>query len=487
MQRLTQSEEGTRSIAILSQDANLIEVIGSALSPGYTLVPITEQDCEDGSVSSDTTDVLLFDISSGYTYSRKPEAILESLLAHSVPVIIMADDGSRREALELETLGAQGSVRKPPALRELKIVLQRACADRRPIPRQPAMGTAETVTQFNELVGGGAQMQMVYRLVRKVADFDASVLIMGESGTGKELIARAIHSTGSRSRRPFVAVSCSAIPDTLIEAELFGHEKGAFTGTVGTREGYLEKAGDGTLFLDEIGELNPQTQVALLRVLQQREFSRLGSSRLIPLRARIVFATHRDLSQMVVTKEFREDLFYRINVMKIEAPALRRHPEDIPFLVNHFIRKYSEAYRKPVEYISTDALAVLGAHSWPGNVRELENVIQRAVIMAEEETIQAGDLTEKGWALDSCDDDAISDDDQAGSTFERLLHDYKIRLATEAIRHCHGNKTLAAQSLSISRAYLHRLIRPGSGDGDPSAEEAEGNPRPEKVSGLSLR
>src|SRR6266436_3166251 len=187
------------------------------------------------------------------------------------------------------------------------------------------------------MIGCSSPMQQVYDLVHRVASLNASVLIVGESGTGKELIAQAIHNLGSRADRPFVAVSCGAIPDTLIEAELFGHEKGAFTGTVGTREGYFEKAGDGTLFLDEIGELKPSTQVKLLRVLQEREFCRLGSSRPIPLRARIILATHRDLGQMVADGEFRQDLYYRVNVMNIAAPALRYHPQDLPLLAQHFL------------------------------------------------------------------------------------------------------------------------------------------------------
>jgi len=314
----------------------------------------------------------------------------------------------------------------------------------------------ENTNGLDQLTGSSAQMQLVYKLIRKVANLEASVLVTGESGTGKELIARAIHNVGSRAKRPFVAVSCGAIPDTLIEAELFGHEKGAFTGTVGTREGYLEKAGDGTLFLDEIGELKPGTQVKLLRVLQEREFCRLGSSRPIPLRARIVLATHRDLDQMVAVGEFRQDLFYRINVMNIAAPALRHHPQDLPQLAQHFLQHYSHLYRKPIESIEPDALALLQNYSWRGNVRELENVMQRSIIMAEGYSIQTTDLPEsiQESELPECDDDLL-----AGS-FESLLRDYKIKLAHDAIVQCNGNKTLAAQSLSISRAYLHRLIRP---------------------------
>src|SRR5436305_5809935 len=200
-------------------------------------------------------------------------------------------------------------------------------------------------------------MTKVYELIRRVTNLNASVLITGESGTGKELIARAIHTLGERAKAPFVAVSCGAIAETLIESELFGHEKGAFTGTTGTRIGYFEQAANGTLFLDEIGELSPQTQVKLLRVLQQREFIRLGSSRAIPLRARVIFATHRDLSEMIAEGTFRLDLFYRINVMTIKAPGLADHSEDIPELAQFFVKQYSELSEKWVSGIAPNAMA----------------------------------------------------------------------------------------------------------------------------------
>jgi DNA-binding NtrC family response regulator len=304
-------------------------------------------------------------------------------------------------------------------------------------------------------------MQRVFQLVRRVTNLNASVLVTGESGTGKELIARAIHNLGSRSNRPFVAVSCGAIPETLIEAELFGHEKGAFTGTVGSREGYFEQAGDGTLFLDEIGDLSLFTQVKLLRVLQQMEFSRLGTSRLIPLRARLIFATHQDLDKLVAEGKFRQDLFYRINVMRIEAPPLQDHPEDIPTIARHFLRRYSEMFQKPMDDIDPEALTMLQDYPWPGNVRELENVIQRAIILATEANIRAEDLTLQIPEDESADlDDVVNIADyQPVNSFERQLREYKIKLAVSAVRENNGNKTLAARSLCISRAYLHRLIR----------------------------
>jgi transcriptional regulator with PAS, ATPase and Fis domain len=303
-----------------------------------------------------------------------------------------------------------------------------------------------------------------------VADIDASVLVNGESGTGKELVARAIHHRGARSRRPFVAVACGAIPETLIEAELFGHEKGAFTGTTGAREGFFEKAADGTLFLDEIGELSLYTQVKLLRVLQEREFSRLGSSRLIPLRARLIFATHRDLAEMVEQGKFRQDLYYRINVMKIETPTLQEHVEDIPQIAMHFLHHYGQLFQKKMTGIEPDALTLLQDYHWPGNVRELENVIQRAIILASGNTLRAEDLPR------NLHEEAVTNEQDCvpGGSFERQLREYKIKLAETALRENNGNKTLAARSLSISRGYLHRLIRLAGSDSVLAGSELEG-------------
>jgi DNA-binding NtrC family response regulator len=315
----------------------------------------------------------------------------------------------------------------------------------------------------DRIIGSSPSMQRVYQLVRSVTNLNAAVLVTGESGTGKELIARAIHNLGSRANKPFVAVSCGAIPETLIEAELFGHEKGAFTGTVGAREGYFEQAADGTLFLDEIGDLSLFTQVKLLRVLQQMEFNRLGSNKLVPLRARLIFATHQDLSKLVAEGKFRQDLYYRINVMRIDSPPLQDRPEDIPLIANHFMRHYAGVFQKPMDSIEPDALDMLLGYHWPGNVRELENVMQRAIILAPGHAVRAEDLDlhnpeqeEDPGAFDEVVDIA---DYQPTSSFERQLRDYKIHLAVSAVREANGNKTLAARSLSISRAYLHRLLR----------------------------
>jgi DNA-binding NtrC family response regulator len=374
----------------------------------------------------------------------------------------MPDDGLRSTAFELVRNGAFGYCRRPPSIRDLKTMLSRAC-ENSALKEQlkTVQQKLEEPASCDRLIGASPQMKRVYQLVRSVTDLNAAVLVTGESGTGKELIARAIHNLGARSSRPFVAVSCGAIPETLIEAELFGHEKGAFTGSNGAREGYFEQAGDGTLFLDEIGDLSLFTQVKLLRVLQQMEFNRLGSNRLIPLRARLIFATHRDLSQLVAEGKFRQDLYYRINVMRIESPQLQEHPEDIPLIARHFLQKYSISFQKPMDGIEPEALEMLQSYSWPGNVRELENVMQRAIILAPGRTVRAAD-----FSLNVQEDEATGFDDvvdigeyQPAGSFERQIHEYKVKLAVSAVRENNGNKTLAARRLCISRAYLHRLIR----------------------------
>ncbi len=446
-------------VGFISQDLRLYSILISVLSPEVLLLKTSEPDRARQLASDNKIDALIVDIDF-HSARQDGEEAFQIVESSGAPVIVLAGDDKRREALELVERGAYGYVRKPPIIRELKAMLRGAFEGKSlkgellTVRRQ-----LESIAGLDQLTGSSAPMQLVYKLVRKVASLDATVLITGESGTGKELIARAIHNTGNRSKRPFVAVSCGAIPETLIEAELFGHEKGAFTGSVGVREGYLEKAGDGTLFLDEIGELNSLTQVKLLRVLQEREFSRLGSSRTIPLRARILFATHRDLEQMVIDGAFRQDLFYRVNVMTISAPALHQHSEDIPLLAHRFLRQYSELYRKPVENIEPEALALLQQHAWPGNVRELENVIQRAIIMAEGDSIEPSDLPELIYEQELPEFQG----ELAAGSFESLLRDYKFKLASDAVQQSNGNKTLAAQSLSISRAYLHRLLRQAPG------------------------
>lgn len=443
-------------IGLYSEDRKLQQVLTSALGKEFQVALEHEEGNIHAMIAAGDCDVVLLDLDSNDRTLKQRIAHCRKFAESPTPTVIIADDGMRTVAAELVRLGAFNYCRKPPSIRELKAMLLRAherCSLKREL--RTARERLEEASRCDQIIGASPQMQQVYDLVRRVADLNASVLVTGESGTGKELIARAIHNLGSHANHPFVAVCCGAIPETLIEAELFGHEKGAFTGTVGSREGYLEQAGEGTLLLDEIGELSPATQVKLLRVLQQREFSRLGSNKLIPLRARLIFATHADLADLVAQGKFRLDLYYRINVIKVTAPPLQERTEDIPLIAMHFLRQYSEQYQKFVGDIQPSAMALLQAYSWPGNVRELENVIQRAIVVASSETIRVEDLP-----LNIQSESVLNIDDfHPINSFERQLRDYKVKLAETAIRDNHGNKTLAARSLNISRAYLHRLIR----------------------------
>jgi DNA-binding NtrC family response regulator len=407
--------------------------------------------------------VLLLDLESEPSNIDQQVSFFDELSEIDIPTVILTDDASRSVALDLVTRDAYGYCRKPPALRELKALITRAhqhAVMKRELKnvRGNAVPPAEVkeTLSCDGLIGSSPQMRGVYDLIHRVASLNASVLITGESGTGKELVARAIHNMGSRAKAPFIAVSVGAIPEALIESELFGHEKGAFTGTAGTRIGYFEQAGNGTILIDEIGELSPQTQVKLLRVLQQREFSRLGSGRAIPLRARVLFATHRDLSNMVADGTFRLDLFYRINVVGIKLPALGDHTDDIPALAELFITRYSDLFQKQILGIAPDALELLQGYDWPGNVRELENVIQSSIVRADGDFIETVDLPEQ---FRDAERRFIEIEGPQARSFERLLRDFKYKLANKAIEDCSGNKTMAARSLDISRAYLHRLIR----------------------------
>jgi DNA-binding NtrC family response regulator len=462
-------------ICLFSEDRSLQPILSSALGHEFQVQFEAEEQRVNRAVAAGVCDVVILDLDPDHAALEARLLSCRRIVASQIPTIVMVDDQLRSAALDLVKLGAHGYCRKPPSIRDLKTMLRRAHENlslRRKLDRA-TQKFEEVNFGCDRMIGHSSSMQQVYDLVRRVANVNASVLVTGESGTGKELIAQAIHNLGSRSSRPFVAVCCGAIPETLIEAELFGHEKGAFTGTVGSREGFLEQAGDGTLFLDEIGELSLNTQVKLLRVLQQREFSRLGSNRLIPLRARLIFATHKDLASMVTAGSFRQDLFYRINVMRIDAPSLQEHAEDIPTIAMHFVRQYSEQYGKLVDNIEPRAMALLQSYSWPGNVRELENVIQRSIILTNDQTISVDDLP--AGIID--EGVATIEDDSVTSSFERKIRDFKLKLAVDAIRDHDGNKTLAARSLQISRAYLHRLIRPtGPALLDPEMTVHDGAP-----------
>jgi DNA-binding NtrC family response regulator len=451
-------------LLVHSKDTRLLPVFSSALHPEFEVKVEANRERVKELALSGRADVLVLDFDSDYSDLKDHLSLFDEIESSGVPIVVMSDDKTRSTALELMQRSGCDCFRKPPSLVELRVILRRAyehASLKRELNNMREKDRCEPAC--DRMIGSSSLSQTVYDLIRRVANLDAFILINGESGTGKELVARAIHNLSHRSGAPFVAVSCGAIPETLLEAELFGHEKGAYTGTVGSREGYFEQAGKGTLFLDEIGELSLHAQVKLLRVLQQREFSKLGSSRAIAMKARVLFATHRNLTQMVDEGKFRSDLYFRVNVMRIKVPSLRQRLEDVPLLANHFLQKYASEYGKTVEHIHPGAMARLMDYEWPGNIRELENAIARAVIVTQSDCIVSQDLPESLRP----EEDVVCIEQPVASmnSFEDQMREYKIKLANRAISECNGNKTLAARSLRISRAYLHRLLRGGADDG----------------------
>jgi two-component system response regulator HydG len=304
------------------------------------------------------------------------------------------------------------------------------------------------------LVGYSDRMRAVRRLISKVAAGDSTVLVLGASGTGKELVARAIHRNSRRSAKPFVAINCAALTESLIESELFGHEKGAFTGAFAQRKGKLEEAQGGTVFLDEIGELVPSLQVKLLRVLQEREFQRVGGTRLVTVDIRVVAATNRNLEQEVRNGAFRQDLFFRLNVVSVTMPELRERREDIPLLARHFLRKHAIGCGRRVAGFSEEALACLAAHDWPGNVRELENAIERALVLGTTEEILADDLPES-----VLENGTITSSSASGLKFYQAIREIKKQLVTTALKQSDGSYVEAAKQLGLHPNNLHRLMK----------------------------
>jgi Nif-specific regulatory protein len=308
------------------------------------------------------------------------------------------------------------------------------------------------VRQEQSLVGEGERMRDIYHFLAKVAPSDSTVLIDGESGTGKELAARALHRMSGRGNKPFVAINCAAIPEMLLESDLFGHERGSFTGATAQKKGRLEVADGGVVFLDEIGELAPALQVKLLRVLQERQFERVGGTRPIKVDIRLIAATNRDLNEAVRLGEFRQDLYYRLAVVQLTMPALRQHKEDIPMLTRHFLQKYALRCKVKLKPISPEAMAALMNYEWPGNVRELENAIERALVIGSPEMVLLEDLPESLL-------EQSSEVETNGGRYHAKVKDLKKQMILAAVEQSQGNYVEAAATLGVHPNYLHRLIR----------------------------
>ena len=372
-----------------------------------------------------------------------------------IPVVMMTAHGTIERAVQSMKLGAYDFLTKPFARDRMLVTISNALLNsslRKEVDE--LRSELKTKYQFENIIGESGLMQDVFKAVEKVVDSNVTVLIQGESGTGKELIARAIHyHSEARANKPFVAVNCSALPESLLESELFGHEKGAFTGASGKRIGKFELANGGTIFLDEIGLMTPATQSKVLRVLQEREFERVGGNELIKVNVRVISATNKDLESEMKRGEFREDLFYRISVFPIKIPALRERKEDIPLLSAYFLKKYSDQETKRIEGVSPDSLDLLMAYNWPGNVRELENAVERAVVLSSGPEITVNDLPA---AVRSLGEKRIYESDNTLASWIEKLEEEALR---QALLECEGNISKTAKKLGIGRATIYRKAK----------------------------
>ena len=457
----------TRPRIVLADDElNLRKVLGAILTrDGYEVIEAADGE-EALALVGPGVAALITDL-------RMPKLDGMSLLRKvavdhpEIPVIMITAHGSVDSAVEAVKLGAFDYIEKPFEQSQIRQVVQKAIRQHELEARAPSPQNDSTRGRFG-LIGKSPVLEQVFGVIEKVADTPSTVLITGESGTGKELVARALHATSSLKRGPFIKINCAAIPKTLMESELFGYEKGAFTGAVGSKPGRFELADRGTLFLDEIGEIPIEMQVKLLRVLQESEFERVGGIKTIKVDVRLVTATNRDLIKEVQAGNFREDLFYRLNVVPIHLPPLRERHTDIPLLVEYFVSKFNSRLKKQITGLAPDAMEKLIAHSWPGNIRELENVLERTILFCEHPVIRAHDLPPEVSGESGPNRAAEVRPGPAVATGERTSLKEIVRRETDrverelilrALDETGGNVTQAASKLKISRKSLQNKMK----------------------------
>jgi two-component system, NtrC family, response regulator PilR len=438
-------------VLIVDDEKGMRDFLGIMLrKEGYAVSQAESAEKASDLISRGEFDLVISDISmpgqSGLEVLRQAKAA-----GPDTPVIMITAYASTESAVEALKLGAYDYIIKPFDVDELKIVVRNALEKRR-LEAENRILKRELKEKFrsDEMVGESPRMREVIELVGKIAPTNSTVLISGESGTGKELVARAIHTSSPRKDHPFVSINCGAMPDELLESELFGHARGSFTGAVASKKGLFEVADGGTIFLDEIGDTSPAMQVKLLRVLQERRIRRVGGTEESEVNVRVLAASNQDLEQMVREKRFREDLYYRINVIQIKMPALREKREDIPALALHFLVKYGKTMGKKITRISEEAIRRLTEHDWPGNVRELENVIERAVALETTDAITEQSLSRevRGGSRPAADLPIVLSD--GGIDLERQLERLRERLMEEALQRAQGVQTKAAELLGMS-------------------------------------
>jgi len=440
-------------ILLVDDEENMLESLSDVLGKrGYRIATASNGRAALERLAEQEFDVVVADIRmpvmDGMELLRRVKARYPS-----TDVIMLTAYGTIESAVAAVKMGAYDYLLKP--LDPERIIGTLSEISRRRgwgEPREPAPGEDEYI--FDGIIGINERMLKVHEMVRKVAKTDCNVLILGESGTGKELIANALHNNSLRKSKPFVAINCAALTETIIESELFGHEKGAFTDARYTKKGKFEVADGGTLFLDEIGNMSLRMQTKLLRVLQQKEFERVGGVKTIKVDVRVISATSEDLAKRIGEGQFREDLYYRLNVVPIYLPPLRDRKEDIPLLANYFLRKHASKLGKHVESISRDAMDLMTAYDWPGNVRELENVIERAVIFASGDTITSDDLWGRGGEFATGGDSSRGFREEPSRSLPRMERE----LIIKALRDTNWNISRAARILKVSRGTLYSKI-----------------------------
>jgi two-component system nitrogen regulation response regulator NtrX len=438
---------GRTRILIVDDEPSVLLEIAASLKRHYDPLTASNADEAERILAQQKVGLLITDLR---LPGRDGLALLESAKAGQpdLPVVVMSGHGTIEEAVRAIQLGALDFVEKPFGPDRLQLTVERAL-ELRALRRENEQLRALTGAS-DEMIGRSAALEQVRAEIAKVARTDAKVLVTGESGSGKELVARAIHRTSARARGPFEKLNCAALPKDLVESELFGYEKGAFTGAVQMKRGRLEAADGGTLFLDEVGDMSLDTQAKFLRAIETGDIERLGSTRTIAVDARIVAATNKDLAAEIAAGRFREDLFYRLNVVPIHLPPLRQRREDIPLLIEHFAARLSAEYGRPPRRFGPDAVARLAQFSWPGNIRELKNLVERILIMTEGETVSLAEVEET--LPPGQDDEPPSEIKAARDKAERDT-------ILAMLKQCQWNVTEASRRLGMDRGYLHRKIR----------------------------
>jgi two-component system, NtrC family, response regulator AtoC len=476
-----QAEAKARAhILLVEDDDTLAGLLARVLrTEGYSVDVLDRADQLPPPAKLARYDVVLSDIhlaegTSGHDVLREVRKASDE-----IPVILMTAFADIEGAMNAVSQGAYDYLAKPVEPTELKRMVTEAVARRRLAGSEPkAPDVRQTQAEAAAIVGSAPAMLSVYKTVAHVAPTTATVLIVGESGTGKELVARAIHAKSPRANKPFVAVNCAALPESILESELFGHERGSFTGATGQKRGLFEEATGGTLFLDEIGEISPKMQVQLLRVLQEGEIRRIGASETVKVDVRVVAATNRDLKGELAAGRFREDLFFRLQVVTVRVPPLRERKGDIPFLVRHFLARHSDRLGRPQPRVASDVLEALESYDFPGNVRELSHIVERAMLLAREGVVTAADLpaeVTRSWQGSTQgvgSGGSLADDWPSLSVLER-------RYIDRVLSRTGGNKTRAAEMLGIDRRTLNRMFAreraaaSGGTDADVDAELAK--------------